>query len=487
MAGEDSDAVRAAVLEVVERFFGNPETKESQVFGGPLLALTELAPRATRQRPTEHRRTLESAEIVKLSDNQAVVQVHATFWWKLTHGSWTREYVSEGPAVLERVDGSWRIFDYMLGGVSRRDSIAVGELALQHRNGASVRVLALDRNPLWSAYVIELTDTGAGRLALSHAYSLVEADALWSKLEVRSHEPVPEGGSRRIYLASSIAVPRDEPIFALALDVRAGTKKLPFVLRVPPEPPDEVVAQRAPRRLPHLRRSWPRNLAIYAAITAGTAWWYGWLAILVPIYLGLHVYWQVRRLGVLPSRLRPIRYAVDAGVVAASFLVLWESPAVYFALPFLVAAVVYFALVPIGSLRQDARVISGVVAGLAFLFVAGTSTGRFSPCRVADGSPAGPARSFAVAVAAGDVHAAAVSGSPFGSRLTRQALRAIYTPAARNNFTRVRAGDPAERYCKSLEAAACYRYGPAVPSDLAHVLLVGVGCDGRSWHIDSWI
>ena len=117
-------------------------------------------------------------------------------------------------------------------------------------------------------------------------------------------------------------------MFAIALDVRTPHGRRPFVMRVALEPPVEVVPQRPPRALPLLRGSWPRQLVVWAAITAGFAWWYSWWALIIPVYLGLVLYENVRQRGALPHRLHAARHLVDVLVVAAAFLVLWATPAV---------------------------------------------------------------------------------------------------------------------------------------------------------------
>jgi hypothetical protein len=252
-------------------------------------------------------------------------------------------------------------------------------------------------------------------------------------------------------------------------------------------PPVELVAQPAPRRLPPLRASWPRNLLLYAGISAVVAWFYGWLAILVPLSLGLNVYWQLRTRGLLLRRLDPARYLVDAAVVAVVFGVLWESPLVDFAVPFLVTTALFLGLGALMPRRNELRVIAALTVGLAWLLLLGTSKGPLSPCRLADGRAATAADTFARALAAGRVAEAVRLEHRGQPALARGVLAALYSPVAHSTLTSVEQGAPAERYCSLLEASSCYRYGPPAPSTIKHVLVIRVGCDGTTWRIYSWI
>ncbi|HWE83119.1 MAG TPA: hypothetical protein VG265_15830, partial [Gaiellaceae bacterium] len=402
MVGDPEDADRSAVLALVTEYFSNPEMDGNGAFAGPVREWIELYPEPTSSvTRVVHERELEHAEIVELTADRAVVEVRARFSWRLIRGTWSREYSSRGPTELCKLDGTWRIVDYDADGQSRRASLVVGELAEQRRDGATVKVLGTDKNKIASGAVIELTNTGTEPVEVKSAFALVEDSTMWESMSIEPAGPVPGGESRRLRLSGRFAVPQTEAVFALALDARTPTRRLPFVITVPATPPEDLVPQPAPPRLPQFRRSWPRALVVYAAITAVGAWWYGWLAIFVPIYVGLHIYWQFRRGGRLPRHLDPVRYGVDAAVVALAFLALWETPAVEFAVPFLVAVAVFFALTPLRRGRE-AQAIAGVVAGLAWLFVLGTDTKALAPCRIADGAPSGTARAFAEAIVAGN-------------------------------------------------------------------------------------
>jgi hypothetical protein len=496
MVGAGDEADRAAVLDTVRRFFGDDGASGDELLAGWLLEFSrliaepEVEPSRDAQPPgaLTHERTLTRAEIVELGPDRTVVDVRAVLSWKAVHGSHRHAYESRGPMVLEKIDRTWRIVDFDVEGMPRSTSIVVGTLAEQRREGATARVVALDRAPVGTAFVVELDDTGAGPMTLSNAYALVENKATWARLATKPKTPVPAGGSRRYYASSAVVVPITESLMAIALDVRAGSHRLPFVIRVPPTPPEELVPQPPPLRLPVLRNSSPRSLLVAAAITLGLAWWYGWVALLVPIYVGLDYYRRVRKAGRLPAPLRPIRHLVDAAVIAAGFLLLWETPAEWFAVPYLVAVAAYLVLAPLGRRHEQMRILTAFTAGLLWLILLGLPTERLPPCRIADGNPADVARVFSSALASGDVvHASRVTRH--ATPLKRRDVSLLYRPVSGSTLRELHHGDPASRFCSAFRGvvARCYRYGPAPPASLGQVLIVGVSCDGKAWRVEGWI
>jgi hypothetical protein len=497
VAGEPQEADRAAVLETVRLYFGGPGEPSDDLLGGWLYDYSQLmhdpdAEPADGVPPPgamRHERTLERAELLELGPERAVVDVRAVLSWKAVHGTFKGSYESRGPAVLEKIDGAWRIVDFDVAGMARSTSIVVGTLAEQHHEGATARVIALDRSPVGTAFVVELVDTGAGPMTLSQSFALVEDQATWARMATRPKDPVPAWGSRRFYALASAVIPITETLIAVALDVRAGSHRLPFLLRVPPVVPEELVPQQPPpRRLPVLRSTSTRGLLVAAAVTAGVAWFYGWVALLVPIFVGLEHYRRVRKAGRLPPRLRPVRHLLDVAVIATGFVLLWETPAEYFAIPYLVAIASYLILFPFGARHEQMRIYCALTAGVLWLILLGGPGDRFSPCRFADGDPADVARRFASAVVTGDM---AQAGRVTRNRLplTRRDISLVYTPVPGSALSQVHPGDPAARYCSAFSdiGGRCYRYGPAKPTTLRHVLLVGIGCNGKTWRVAAWI
>lgn len=484
--GEISD-----VLRVVHAFFGSSETDPDELLGGILREWATLVGVVPWHSRFEFSRTLERAEIIELTPDHAVVDVHAQFGAQSKRGSLAYHYRADGPVRLESVDGTWQLVDFVLGGRKRSQSIVLGPLAEQDQAGACIRVMGFDRGSLATSFVIEVSDTGAGGVRVANAYALVEADAMWSKLTVASREALPDGTSRSMYLVSDHPIDLSEKLMAVALDVRSNSGRLPFVVKVPVEQPETVVPQPAPHRLPQLRGSFPRTLIVYAAITAGIAWWYGWFALLVPIYVALNVYWQVRRVGRLPARLDPVRYLVDTAVVAGVFLVLWETPAVDLAVPFLVGTAFYLVLLPLGPRRQQFRFVGGLAVSVAWLVLLGSPTGPLSPCQITDGSPAVVADSFAHALFVGHLDVARRYESPPMLEALEVSLARGYVSlnpsAAVRSRRSVSASDPDCAYQREgAGAVACYSYSPLGSMAARGSLFVAVRCEYRAWRVASW-
>jgi hypothetical protein len=488
VAGE-GDGERTAVLETVRRYFGTPDPPVTELLGGELLESETLPEKPSWDDQYEETRVLESAEVVELGPGRAVVDVRAAWTWKVRQGSYAASSRVDGPAVLEKQDGTWRIVDYVVDGRRRSDSLIFGVLAEQQQKGATVRILMVDRAGNGTFFVAELNDIGAGHVRVASAYSLVEHDALWSNLGVGTTEEAPEGGRRTILLHTHHVIDLDEKMMAVALDVRSASGRIPFVLTVPPVAPEDVVPQPPPRRLPLLRRSRSWNLLIAAAVTAAMAWWAGWAAILVPLYLGLHSYWRIRVAGSLPPRLHPFRHLLDMGVVLAAFLIVWWSPVSWLAVPLLVGVVVFLAFSRFGTAHHSLRLGTAFTAAFLWLYLLGGETGPLSPCRIAGGSASHVADSFAGAVFTGDIARARALESSDPIVYDERALFRVYastTPAAAVETRR----ELHNRLCRTAQDAgvvACYAYTAKGARKAPAPLEIFVRCDNRSFRVHSWL
>jgi hypothetical protein len=487
VSGDPADE-RAAVLETVRSFLDG--TGDEGLLGGSLAewsALRGETPWADRYR---FERRCEHAEIVELTDTTAVVDARGTFSGILKRGSWRFDHELHGPVVLEKLDGRWRILDYSFDGRRQAEAIVLGPLAEQHQTGVTARVLAINRSGGTTEFVLELLDTGAGEVRLSHAYALVESQTLWKRLGFRSSGTAADGGAERVLLSGHMALDLDETILAVALDVRTWSGRRPFVMKVPVSTPDEVVAQRPPTILPPLRGTRARQLIPWAAITALLAWWGGWFAIVVPVYLGAYWYWHVRIVGKLPHRLDPVRFALDTAVAAGAFFALWESPAIYFAVPSLVSAAVFLALWPARRRRPEAPALLALTAGCAWLFLLGTDDRPLSPCHLAGGSTASVADSFAHSVFAGDLDRAAQYEASGFAPYERSLARSISHIGMDPSSLRRRSLPTSSAYCRYLRryenVQACYRYSPAVKRSRTASVVVGIGCDAPDWRVYYW-
>jgi hypothetical protein len=478
---------RAEVLDVVRRLFLGETSSDEELLGGTLLEWERLVGPLPWGDRYEYSRTLERLEIRELDERCATVDAVVRYLATVKRGSRAHEATIEGPVLLDKQDVGWRVVDYRVNGRSRAETVVLGPLAEQRQPGVTARVLGLQRAALATQFAVELVDEGAGDVHVKHAYALVESQMLWKRLSVGGSCPA-EDGRQSILASLDEPVDVDETLFAIALDVHSATGKKPFVMRVPVRRPEELVAQPPPRRLPPLRGSWPRHLLVYAAFTAALAWWNGWYAIVVPLFVAGSYYGQVRSCGLLPRRLDPIRYLIDATVASAIFFALWESPAVNLAVPCLIAGAVYFTLRPLRRrIQPTSRLVTALTIGSAWLFLLGTSTGRLSPCRLTGSNPSSAALSFAHAVYSDDLRAAAqqqLSGSepvdPYLAKLLVHDARgrpvALRTPSSRDRLCRYFRSD---RLVQS-----CFVYGPTAGG--SSQLWIGVGCDGKNWRVYRW-
>ena len=169
--------------------------------------------------------TFDGAEIVELSETHAVAELRAGIRVAIARGSWERQLRFDGPAVLEKLDGGWRIVDFTLNGRRRLESIVLGPLAEQTSGEVTVRVLGIDRSSYATEYVVELANAGAEEIKLERAFGLFETQTAWSAVQPRRAAPVPQGESGTAVLHSDNSLQLDDPVLGLALRVRAGGRR----------------------------------------------------------------------------------------------------------------------------------------------------------------------------------------------------------------------------------------------------------------------
>jgi hypothetical protein len=468
---EGSTEVREAVLAVVRAFFGDPDAEG--LVAGPLAEWSQLVGRADAgERPDRfvHERVLESAEMLELRERHAVVDVRAFQRGRLIRGTWSYELRFDGPTVLERLDEGWRIVDLTQDRRRRLTSIVRGPLAEQQRPGVTLRVLGVDRCTRVTQFVVELANGGDVPIRVDQAYGLFETETMWARLAPRSKDPVPSGETATMAFTTSHALRLEDPVAGLALRVRAGRRKLPFLVKVPlTAPPAEVVPQRPPHHLPLLRRTWPRQLLFYAAGTAVTAWWLGEVAVLFPVFVGVALYLQFRNRGGLPDPVYRLRYALDVLVAVVAVALLWETVPV-FAVPAAAGVAVFAVLWRVARGRRELRLVAALTVGAAWLFLLGGYDQPLSPCRIGDGSPAAAADGH-VRRALMD-HAAPRELGPRMPRLDDDAVAEIVRSRS--------SGADAEICPEVLGGGNCFEY--SVPVGRRKTLVLAfVSCGGTHW------
>jgi hypothetical protein len=482
------DDERAQILDTVRAYFGPDEVDAELVVDGPLLEWERLSAENPWGEQYDRTYAFDRAKVVELHGDRAVVELAAGRTDRVKRGTHAFEHRYDGPVELRKVDGRWRIVDYVFNGRRRSAGLLLGPLAEQARDRVTVRVLAVDRFTHGTIYVVELANGGASAVRLARAFALFESKTSWAQLSVAPHEPIEPGASRRLLMSTTNVPSLDDPFAAVALDVRAGGRRVPFVLRVPMARPATLVPQPPARRLPVLRSTWPRSLLFYGAVTAAGAWTVGAFAVVVPVFVVVLVYSGIRRSGHLPERLHRLRHVLDGLVAAGALAVLWFSPAADLVVPIVVAAVVFVALRPLGRGRLEARFVLAVSAGGAWLFLLGLPGGPLSPCRLAAGRPAATADEFLLAALTGDrararsLERSTPTGTPFPKPMPARDVAALVA---------TRTGGGGEEglgaFCSVLDAVACYRYGSPPDGGETRALLVAIDCDGKRWKVAMWL
>jgi hypothetical protein len=464
VAAEDRDD-RAEILATLEEFFTREEADEEELVGGPLLVWMRYPQASSWYGRYEHRRTLESAEIRELDEQQAVVEIRAGETGSAKRGSGEYAVRYDGPAVLARIGGRWRIVDYMVMGRRRLEAIVLGPLAEQEQAGITVRVLGVDRGVRYTRFAVELANAGETEARFDQAYALFETTTAWSRL---GHDRIPAvepGGATTTVFASNHVLDLADPVFGISFRIRAGGRKLPFLLKVPLAKPEQLDPQPPPRMLPLLRRSVPRSLLFYGLVAVALAFWQPEVAVIVPLSIVVAVYAQIRAGGGLPERLYRVRYLLDALVAVAVFAALWEflTPV---AVPAAVGALVYLLLWRFARRRRQLRLLAAFCVAFAWLFLLGASDGRLSPCRLADGTRT----------------AAADDAVREAMRTGKRAFSAEEVDAF---VAHGRSADSPYCYEGGGGRGRCYQYDGRVRGKRLTALAF-VACDGSSWRAESF-
>src|SRR6266567_8257485 len=154
---------RDQVMEAARSFFGQPHDPD-EVLGGPLLEWVRLRGSQPWTARFEQNRTLESAELVELTETIAVVMVRAEHHVRIPRGFREYRLRLDGPALLEKRDGRWRVIDFTLDGRRRLEAIVRGQLAEQEQNGVTVRVVGVDRGTSATEFLLEVDNSSVETL-----------------------------------------------------------------------------------------------------------------------------------------------------------------------------------------------------------------------------------------------------------------------------------------------------------------------------------
>jgi hypothetical protein len=461
-------------VDVVRAYF---ESLDDRWLGGELATWAALQAPADGPSPYEHTRAVHEVQLVEEHETRAVVSVRAENVARIPRGTFAWHTSFDGPVVLERTGDGWRIVDYTLDGRARSDSVVVGPLAEQENAGITVRVLGVDLTPRATRILVEVENGTAEEARVDRLF--VVHGGRWRRAG---------GAARALSPGESVAIQhtigaieRSHRSVSVAAVARLGRRRLPFLLHVPLARPAAPFRSAPPRRLPLAASAWAAGPFGYAVLTAVIAWWLGWFALLVPVFVVL-VYWRHwRTTGRLPERLYAVRHVLDVAVVAVCCVVPWLTPAPYLAVPIAVGVASYL-LLGVARVGDAVRFTVAISVATGWLALLGGPDGPLSPCRLAGGDPGDTADAFAMAVLRADRPAARALETAGARRVYRLVTRPVTSARAARAVAR-RRDLTSSSLCHDLAGPAlahCYVYPLG-----AQVLPVYVGlrCEARDWRV----
>jgi hypothetical protein len=464
-------------VETARAYFAE---RDNSLLGGILADWARWEEGLPDSIPVERRRTVEKVELLDESATQVVVDVRAGQRTTIPRGTYVWDTSFDGPAVLERDGDDWRIVDFTLDGRRRSHALVVGPLAEQEQEGLTLRILGVDRAPRATSVLAEIVNDTTEEVRVEHGVLLIAG--VWRRVRAQAAAIAP-GATGTIALASAHTVALTQPALTIGLRARSGRRRVRFLLHAPLARPVQPLRQPPPRRLPLLQDSQPAMLTLYALLTVALAWWLGWFALIVPVFLVL-LYWrQVRAVGRVPRRLHGIRHVLDALVIAACLAGTWFTPAAELTVPIAVGLVAYASLTLL-RVGEGTRMLLAFSAATTWLALLGGPTDALSPCRIAGGDPGATADAFARDVFAADLAAArrlAVRSAFPYEQLLRQPLPARAAAASIAHRREATGG----ALCKPLAArnvTHCFLY--RTPTNTTVQLWVGIGCEARRWRVE---
>jgi hypothetical protein len=249
-------AVEAVVRSLLS--VGGKRIDRAQFTCGPLAQYLKLADES--EDPAEElSSTLEVTRlsVVSLGPEQAEVSLEARTKVEMTHpamGPYSVELDYSGPVHLRRIDGQWKVADYVVDGRSSLDGIVFPQEASTGTNGVGLTLLALDRQRRGTLVLVELTNTRAQPVDLVYGALRFWRNLLprWEWNRVPGMNQVPAMGRLRTHVGwPGLCL----PLSARRLRVRIGAREiaagetfdLNVMVRLPPHRTEDL-AEGARRR-----------------------------------------------------------------------------------------------------------------------------------------------------------------------------------------------------------------------------------------------
>jgi hypothetical protein len=243
-----------------------------------------------------------------------------------------------------------------------------------------------------------------------------------------------------------------------------------------------------PRRLPlRLRTTLPQFLALNGAITAVVAWQWGWIALVIPLFVGFHLYRTLNAATEPPAWFRRWRRVIPPALVAMAALLAWETRLIQFVLPGALGIALFAGMLRAGWPDRRTAALAGVVAGAALYFGLGTGGKPLSPCRLLGADRAAEADAFTRGMLEGDLAGA--------RKHAISSLASLLEPSDTRHLSAAKVAAAVDTQRGPMVCAYplvgtlhdCFEYD--VPETAAHpqsTFFAAVTCDGGQWRVRTY-
>ena len=182
------DAHDPQIEEAIRTYFAASVEEAAGLSAGVLAELLEL----TRdfEQPatmTEQRLSVRKLEVIRLDGDRAEIAIEAT--QHLTYETDEGERQSdrlliEGPMLLRRIDGVWKVADYSRNGRRRSESLRLHPPGTQEVDGVRVTALAADLEAGYTVIYLRVTNPHASDLILDWAALGIPRSRSWRYVPV---------------------------------------------------------------------------------------------------------------------------------------------------------------------------------------------------------------------------------------------------------------------------------------------------------------
>lgn len=282
---------REAVEGVVREFF---TTLDPDLATGKVEALLRIAGQVPQEAELAEDLELSMLAARRIDENEALVDVSGEWRAALDHpqhGRWKQRTHFGGPAVLRRVDGNWKIADYLSNGRARDTSIILDPSGSQEVDGLRLAVRAVDLRAFETSFYLALGNERGTDVEWDWGAMGTARRQSW-KFQPLGLDPVRLPARVAHQYAWSGAVPIDATQLRLILVEKGKKATFDLVVDLTVTQRERPSVQPAPDGIPlrlKLQRS-PTALLPGLALVVIVGWLGGWDAVgLMLAFLGLAV------------------------------------------------------------------------------------------------------------------------------------------------------------------------------------------------------